>query len=169
MKLCTIQGCKRKKRFNTPQPLCRLHYRRWKNHGDFNRRKPEPYLDPKTGYMKIVTIDGVRMQYHRYLMEKYLGRKLDPHREQIHHKNQIKTDNRIENLEIVSLAEHIKKYHPKKRIVDWSSYVNPPKAHQSYPSNYTQCWVKNCENKPRTKNLCAKHYKSFRSYYRSIS
>lgn len=43
---------------------------------------------------------------HRLLMEKHLGRKLEKW-ELIHHKNKIRNDNRIENLEIVTRAEHM--------------------------------------------------------------
>ena len=42
-------------------------------------------------------------------MEKYLKRYLLPD-ETIHHKNRIKTDNRIENLEIFNASEHRTKH-----------------------------------------------------------
>lgn len=59
----------------------------------------------KTRYRKIKLPDGTTMDEHRLVMERHLGRKL--HRlEVVHHKNNDPRDNRIENLEVMSLREH---------------------------------------------------------------
>ena len=75
------------------------------------------------GYLKKysptakLTKHGRRVYVHRKVMEDYLGWKLKPN-EVIHHINHNKTDNRIENLQILTRSEHIKIHNWHERN-DW--------------------------------------------------
>jgi hypothetical protein len=76
--------------------------------------KPHQIYDGKkftlrnTGYYSLTTSN--RMLMHRYVWEKENGK--IPDGWDIHHKNEKKWDNRIENLECLPKAEHTRKYSP---------------------------------------------------------
>src|SRR6185312_7082407 len=56
------------------------------------------------GYVRI-KVDGEDQYEHRYVMQQIIGRPLTT-KEHVHHINHIRTDNRPENLLLVSQDEH---------------------------------------------------------------
>ena len=60
------------------------------------------------------TRHGSYVYQHVLVMERYLGRYLGPN-EQVHHINGCKTDNRIQNLQLMTSSEHTK-HHVLERI-----------------------------------------------------
>jgi hypothetical protein len=57
--------------------------------------------------------------YSRWLMEQHLGRYLTEY-EQVHHINGVKTDDRIENLQVVTRGEHSSIHSDGHRTLDYS-------------------------------------------------
>ncbi len=69
------------------------------------------------GYIEgRIVVDGVRRQVrqHRHVMEQALGRALEPH-EDVHHINGVKSDNRLENLEVISHSAHSSRHGKGRR------------------------------------------------------
>jgi DNA invertase Pin-like site-specific DNA recombinase len=58
---------------------------------------------------KAIKVNGKKMDEHRYIMEQYLGRPL-LRDEVVHHKDGDKTNNDIENLELMSLSERSRQH-----------------------------------------------------------
>jgi len=80
----------------------------WSTNGGQNKKPESWWINPR-GYIEGRIWEGeiqLRVKKHRVIMEKFLGRELNRN-EDVHHKNGIKWDNRIENLELISHDKHI--------------------------------------------------------------
>jgi hypothetical protein len=110
-KPCEVDGCDRTAISTIPILCCNMHNKRWWRYGSFEYRRKGKCHPNQVGYT-IITVDKKQIQEHRYIMEQHLGRKLLSI-EKVHHLNGNRSDNRIENLVVITQSEHIKQYHPK--------------------------------------------------------
>lgn len=77
--------------------ICNNHYTRGENHAAWKGgRLKGPYIHVMAKTHPHRNRNGYILE-HRLMMEKLIGRHLNP-TENVHHINEIKTDNRIENL-----------------------------------------------------------------------
>lgn len=76
--------------------------------GELNPNFKRGWYKNQDGYIVMLNPNGDSPKYvlqHRYVMEQHLGRPLSID-EIVHHKNRNKADNRIDNLELKTNAEH---------------------------------------------------------------
>lgn len=77
--------------------------------GPLNKRYRGGYQTPQ-GYQIVYDPDGKRVLEHRLVIEQHFQRKLFPF-EVVHHLNHNKSDNRLENLQVMAKGTHAAKHH----------------------------------------------------------
>lgn len=111
-----------------------LTHKKVNSNGYVHLFKPEHPEAMKNGYVRE----------HRLVIHEYLKRKILP-TEEVHHKNGIKNDNRIENLELLTKSEHASITH---------------KGVEKKNKIYKKCIFNQCDNVINSRHgLCRKHYK----------
>jgi hypothetical protein len=113
--ICIVDGC------DTAQEkkgYCQKHYRRIQRFGtlDLVRQHPGGLVMEGAGYY-TKRINGSKKLYHVILAEKALGHSL-PKGAEVHHFNEIKTDNRPENLVICPNRAYHMLIHARQRAFD---------------------------------------------------
>lgn len=96
---------------------------------------------------------GTHVYRYRLVMEKHLGRFLLP-TEIVHHKNGIVSDDRLENLEMMSQSDHLKSHLPKMRL------AMKKKWEGKWSKHFSAC--KQCSTTARKHmglGLCSRCYK----------
>jgi len=59
---------------------------------------------------------------HVLIMEKFLGRRLIKG-EIVHHKNGDKLDNRLSNLELMTISQHMKEHYPNRKLNSLGQFI----------------------------------------------
>lgn len=97
------------------------------------------------------THNGKMMPLHRVMMEEHLGRELGP-RELVHHKNEDKLDNRLDNLEVIDVGDHARLHNNKHPRIKTCAICG--KEFEPHPTKRkrAQCCSWECGRKLSIKN-----------------
>lgn len=128
----------------------------------------------KRGY-PTASKEGLIME-HRYIMEQHLGRPLTKN-EVVHHKNGKKDDNRIENLELMTIGEHTVMHNTGRKLSIETRERISQKArerlanesrHPSYKNiDMAKCLAEKESGKPISQ-ICRENGITRRTYYNKL-
>lgn len=79
------------------------------------------YKKRTDGYIQI-TGNGLNILEHRYVMTQYLGREIHKW-EHVHHKNGDRSDNNLDNLELLTIREHGKLHSRERDLSTWTDCI----------------------------------------------
>lgn len=113
--------------FNVTLRLCAMHDDRRKRWGDVGpvariRRPAGEWRTNAQGYVERGGRKNSKILEHVVEMERLLGRRLRPH-ETVHHVNQVRDDNRPENLELCCSVTKTGLRQPGARVEDLVAFV----------------------------------------------
>jgi hypothetical protein len=101
-----------------------MHYRRWQRFGRLENVRQEPggLVVQGEGYV-TQRVDGEKKLHHVIVAERALGKPLPPGAE-VHHVNEVRTDNRPENLVICPDRAYHMLLHARMRALDACGNAN---------------------------------------------
>jgi hypothetical protein len=94
------------------------------------------YTETNNGYIQLYLENHKVVEEHRYVMVQHLGYELTSD-EVVHHKDENKHNNAIENLQVKTRSEHLAEHRAETRVMitvtcNWCS-----NTHEMRPSTYT--------------------------------
>jgi len=127
--------------------FCKFHYSRWYQGIKINApivRHPGLGYVSEAGYKRIKAFGKRAYMEHRFIMEQHLGRRLLKS-EIVHHKNQNRLDNRLKNLQVMTIGEHTA--HHLTGVFD----------------PFIKCSIEKCNKRMAARGYCHGHYRKI--YY----
>lgn len=126
--MCAMPRCAR---FAYGHRLCHRHYQRWRRHGDATvllRRANGTaagvrYAAHHKGYVMLGDGKGGLIAEHRVVWARHHGP--IPPDFQVHHRNGVRDDNRIENLELLHIVAHTR-HHAQPRDPLTGRFMSAP-------------------------------------------